>query len=107
MRIRLKGDRLFAMAGLWESWTSVAGDTIYSCTIITTKPNHLMESIHDRMPVILKPEHEKIWLDRSIEDTEYLNQLLVPYSPEEMEAYEVSSLVNSPKNENAELIQPI
>jgi putative SOS response-associated peptidase YedK len=107
MRIRLKGNHLFSMAGLWESWTSPTGEKIHSCTIITTNPNELMQSIHDRMPVILKPEHEKIWLDRSIQDINYLNQLLVPYSPEEMEAYEVSSLVNSPKNETLELIQPI
>jgi putative SOS response-associated peptidase YedK len=107
MRISLKGNSLFTMAGLWESWKSAAGETIHSCTIITTKPNYLMESIHDRMPVILKPEHEKIWLNRSLEDTNYLNQFLTAYPDEEMEAYEVSSLVNSPKNETPDLIRPI
>jgi putative SOS response-associated peptidase YedK len=107
MMIRLKGGHPFAMAGLWESWKSVTGDAIHTCTIITTRPNHLMESIHDRMPVILKPEQEQIWLDRSKGETKYLNQFFVPYPAEDMEAYEVSSLVNSPKNESLELIRPI
>jgi putative SOS response-associated peptidase YedK len=66
-----------------------------------------MKDIHDRMPVMLKKEDEHLWLDRSIEDTDYLNQLLVPYPEDEMETYEVSPLVNSPKNERREVIQPV
>lgn len=107
VRIRLKNDQPFAMAGLWERWKSPSGEEINSCTIITTIPNKLMEPIHDRMPVILNPEDEKVWLDRSIEDTNLLNQLLVPYAAEEMEAYEVSQAVNSPKNDSEELIKPV
>lgn len=107
MRIKLKSSDLFSMAGLWESWKSPDGKTIYSCTVITTKPNELVKDIHDRMPVILKPEDEKVWLDPSISDTSLLNDLLVPLSEDLMEAYEVSSLVNSPKNNSPNLIQKI
>src|SRR3954465_13778582 len=69
MRIKLKSDDLFAMAGIWESWKSPEGKTLYTCSVITTEPNELMKDIHDRMPVILKPDDEKIWLDPSVSDT--------------------------------------
>ncbi|WP_214483159.1 SOS response-associated peptidase [Bacillus sp. SM2101] len=107
MRIKLKSDEPFGMAGLWESWQSPDGHTIYSCTVITTEPNELMSSIHNRMPVILKPDDEKIWLDPSINDTAYLQKLLIPFDQELMEAFEVSSDVNSPKNNSPNLIEQV
>lgn len=107
MRIKLKSDDLFAMAGLWETWKSPDDESIHSCTVITTKPNELVKDIHDRMPVILKPEDESVWLDKSITDTDRLNDLLAPLPEDLMEAYEVSSLVNSPKNNSPNLIQKI
>jgi putative SOS response-associated peptidase YedK len=107
MRIKLKSNDLFAMAGLWENWKSPDGNVVYSCTVITTGPNELVQDIHDRMPVILKPEDEEYWLDPSITDTTKLQPLLKPLDHALMEAYEVSSLVNSPKNNSIELIQKI
>jgi putative SOS response-associated peptidase YedK len=107
IRIKLKSDGLFAMAGLWENWKSPEGKSIFSCTVITTTPNDLVKDIHDRMPVILKPEDEKIWLDPRISDTDLLSQMLKPLDEELMETYEVSPLVNSPKNNSIELIQKI
>jgi putative SOS response-associated peptidase YedK len=107
MRIKLKSDELFAMAGLWEQWKSPKGESIFSCTVITTAPNQLVKNIHDRMPAILKPEDEKKWLDPSIRDPLFLDPLLKPLNPELMEAYEVGSAVNSPKNNSVELIQKI
>ena len=107
MRIKLKSNELFAMAGIWEGWKSPDGKTLYTCSVITTVPNDLMKDIHDRMPVILKREDEKIWLDPEISDTTRLKPLLVPFDENEMETYEVSSLVNSPKNNSIELIQKI
>lgn len=106
MRIKLKNNAPFGMAGLWESWKSPNG-MIHSCTVITTTPNELMTSIHDRMPVILRPEDEEIWLDSSIHDTEYLKQFLKPIDSQHMEAFEVSSNVNSPKNNAPHLIERI
>lgn len=107
MRIRLKSGELFAMAGLWERWKSPAGNTIFTCTVITTTPNELMENIHDRMPVILQQKDEQKWLNPANQDTGTLNQLLKPFPNELMEAYEVSSLVNSPKNNSSDLIERI
>ncbi|MFE8698400.1 SOS response-associated peptidase [Cytobacillus sp. FJAT-53684] len=107
MRIKLKSGGLFAMAGLWDRWISPQGESIYSCSVITTTPNDLVKDIHDRMPVILKPSDEKIWLDPAISDIKQLNQLLMPMSHDLMETYEVSSLVNSPKNNSIELIREI
>ena len=107
MRIKLKNNQLFAMAGLWERWKSPSGNMLYSCSVITTAPNELMKEIHDRMPVILTPEDEKVWLNPGTKDLSHLNQLLKPLSEELMEAHEVSQLVNSPKNNSPHLIQPI
>ncbi|WP_303984222.1 SOS response-associated peptidase [Niallia circulans] len=107
MRIKLKDNQPFGMAGLWESWKSPEGETIYSCSVITTQPNQLMTEIHDRMPVILKPEDEQFWLDPTNTDINSLNKLLVPFDFEQMEAFEVSNEVNSPKNNSPSLIQRI
>ncbi|MBT2615927.1 MULTISPECIES: SOS response-associated peptidase [unclassified Bacillus (in: firmicutes)] len=107
MRIKLKNHAPFGMAGLWESWKSPEGIGIYSCSVITTVPNELMTSIHDRMPVILKPEDEKDWLNPSINDPAYLQKYLKSFDSEQMEAFEVSTDVNSTKNNSPNLIQQI
>jgi putative SOS response-associated peptidase YedK len=107
MRIKLKSDQLFAMAGLWEKWISPEGESIYSCSVITTNANDLIKDIHDRMPVILKPEDEKKWLNPQFSDNTVLNYLLKPLEAKLIDAHEVSSLVNSPRNNSIELIQKI
>ncbi|TCJ03113.1 SOS response-associated peptidase [Cytobacillus praedii] len=107
MRIKLRSGDLFAMAGLWDRWISPHGESIYSCSVITTTPNDLVIGIHDRMPAILKPNDEKIWLDPAISDIKQLNSLLNPFNQDLMETYEVSSLVNSPKNNSIDLIREI
>lgn len=107
MRIKLKSDELFAMAGLWEKWKSPEGKSIFTCTIITTEANGLIKDIHERMPVILKPEDEMTWLNPFIYDANELNHLLKPLAEEGMETYEVSTLVNSPKNNSPDLIKEV
>ncbi len=104
MRIMLRSGEPFAFAGIWESWTNPDDERVLSCTIVTAEPNSFMESIHDRMPVILSREAEEVWLDQSIEDTAMLGSLLVPYADEELDAYEVPTLVNSPANNSPELV---
>ena len=103
MRIVLKSGGPFGFAGLWETWKSPDGQSVKSCTIITTTANSLMEPIHNRMPVILSHEAERDWLDVTQSDTAELRELLVPYAASEMEVYEVSSLVNSWKNESPDV----
>lgn len=99
MRVTLKSGEPFAFAGLWERWKAPSGEDILSCTIITTGPNDVMQPVHDRMPVILSREAESLWLEADVQDTDALTRLLVPFSAEEMDAYEVSPLVNSPRND--------
>jgi putative SOS response-associated peptidase YedK len=107
MYIALKSRQPFAFAGLWEMWKDPSGDAVRSCTIITTTPNSLMESIHNRMPVILTREAESNWLDGAIEDPKKLTSLLVPYPSDAMEAYAISTLVNSPANDTPDCIKPL
>ena len=104
MRITLKSGEPFGFAGLWETWLSNNTDPITTCTIITTKANELMAPIHHRMPVILPRESEDIWLDPSNKDPKLLKELLSPYPSGEMEAYTVSTLVNSPSNDSPDVI---
>lgn len=107
MRIKLKSGAPFAMAGLWESWKSKEGKVVHSCSVITTEPNRLMSTIHDRMPVIFKEEDESSWLNPKHTDPDYLRQFLKPFDEAQMEAFEVSSEVNSVKNNGPHLIQEI
>lgn len=107
MRIAMDDGRPFAFAGLWEVWKSPDSELVKSCTIITTGANDLLQSIHPRMPVILPRESEELWLDNSIEDGAMASQVLAPYPLPDLRAYEVSSLVNSPRNNAPELVVPV
>ena len=104
--IRLKSGKPFAFAGLWEHWQSPDGSEVKSATIITTTPNELMATIHDRMPVILPHAAFAHWLNPQPLFPVDLKGLLVPYPTDEMEAYPVSTLVNSPANDRPELMLP-
>ncbi|OLN25738.1 SOS response-associated peptidase [Desulfosporosinus metallidurans] len=106
-RITLLDGRPFAFAGLWDSWLSPTGQTINSCAIITTTPNKLMEPIHNRMPVILPQDMESVWLDVNVTTSHEAKGMLTPFPEERMVAYEVSQLVNSPRNEGPECVVPV
>ncbi len=106
MRITLEDGGLFAFAGLYEHWTDPAsGEKLTTCTIITTEPNELMASIHNRMPAILPPEHYAAWLDYTVTDSAKVMPLLTPYPANQMAAYPVARLVNNARAEGPELIQ--
>ena len=104
--IHMKDRKPFAFAGLWDSWESPEGSSVKTCTIITTQPNELMESLHNRMPVILYPRDYKKWLDASPQTPDSLLSLLKPYPTEDMSAYPVSTLVNTPTNDTPQLVVP-
>jgi len=97
--IHMDDNELFSLAGIWSRWDS-PDKTIESCAIITTEPNSYLAKIHDRMPVIIRPEEYDAWLYEGGE------AMLKPYTGN-MEAYPVTTRVNSPKNQGSELIQPI
>ena len=107
MRIVLKSGEPFAFAGLWETWKDPEGEMVKSCTIITTAANDFLRPIHDRMPVILPRESESFWLDKDVEDPLALTSVIAPYPDDEMDAFEVSTLVNNTRNKGSEVIDPV
>jgi putative SOS response-associated peptidase YedK len=96
----------FAFAGLWEQWQGADGEVIESCTLLTTPANDLVRPIHERMPVILKPEAYAPWLDPHSHQPERLHPLLRPYPGEEMTTYPVSHRVNNPRNDDPQCAEP-
>lgn len=108
---RRRDGGLFAFAGLWEEWRDPAGGEdappLHTFTIITTTPNETVGRIHDRMPVILRPEDEAFWLDPEIRRPNDLLPLLVPYPDELMDAVPVSRRVNSPATDDPDLLTPL
>ena len=104
MYITLKNGEPFAFAGLWDQWKSPDGQQIHTCTIITTDPNDVVATIHNRMPAILVPDAYDLWLDPDVRDEHALTHWLSPYPAEEMTARPVSRLVNDPKHDSPELI---
>jgi putative SOS response-associated peptidase YedK len=105
---RLKHEEIFAFAGLYDVWRDPkTGAEIQSYTIITTEANGVVGKIHHRMPVILQKEDEEEWLNPDIVEPERLLPLLKQYLDNEMEAYPVSTMVNRPNIDSAEVIKPL
>lgn len=105
VRIMLKSREIFSFAGLWDEWVDPkTHESVETFTIITTSSNTLIRPVHDRMPVILDPSTEELWLNASA-SKEGLKKLLVPYSSESMFTYPVVPLVNSWKNEGPECVE--
>jgi len=107
MWIGLKDKQPFAFAGLWERWQPPDGSVIETCTILTTDPNELLKPIHNRMPVILAPTAYDQWLDPTVQHAESLKALLRPYPSEELLAYPVSTLVNNPRHDAPDCLEPL
>jgi putative SOS response-associated peptidase YedK len=106
--IFLKDHQPFAFAGLWEHWTDPAsGGEIQTCVILTTTPNQLMETIHDRMPVILPQADYAPWLDPNDYQPRQLQAMLRPYGTAAMDYYPVSTVVNKPQNDGPACIEPL
>jgi putative SOS response-associated peptidase YedK len=105
--LRLRDDRPFAFAGLWESWTGPDGEVIESGALLTTEANATVRPVHDRMPVILAAADYARWLDPAAQKPEALQPLLRPYPAEEMTAYPVSTRVNAPRNDDAKCIEAL
>jgi putative SOS response-associated peptidase YedK len=106
MRIKKIDGNIFAMAGIWNTYIRPDGVKVHSCAIITTSANKLVGEIHDRMPVILNKEDQKVWLNQ-VSDTIALKALLKPYPEAEMEVYQVSSIVNNAANDVIECINKV
>lgn len=98
---------LFAFAGLFDQWADSEGNLLNTYTIITTAPNEVVATIHNRMPAVLLPGNEGRWLSKALLDTSDLKDLLAPFPAEKMEMYPVSSLVNSPDTDDERVIRPV
>jgi putative SOS response-associated peptidase YedK len=104
MFFHLTGNRDFALAGLWDRWQN--DDTVLdTCVVITTDASPRAGTVHHRMPVILDPDHAADWLSSTTPERR-LHSLMEPYRKDDLEFYEVSSLVNSPLNDGPECILP-
>jgi putative SOS response-associated peptidase YedK len=94
-----------ALAGLWSGWRGGSGETVLrTFTILTTTPNEAIAPLHDRMPVILEPEHWGLWLDPALSDVGELHGLLRPAPAASLEIRRVAALVNDVRNDGPELI---
>lgn len=104
--IRLAGGEPFGLVGLWDRSEMPDGEAIESVTIITLPANPLVADIHakGRMPAMLTPEDCGIWLEGSPEEA---RAALVPFPADQMDAYPVSSKVNSPRNDDPTLVEPL
>ena len=105
--IRLKSHHLIGFAGLYNTWKSPAGEDICTCAIVTTAANDLLRPVHDRMPCIIPKDKEEIWLDPKITEKDMLMPLFEPYPSDQMEYYEVSSIINNPGHDAPEVIVPV
>lgn len=104
--IKLRDEAPFAFAGLWEHWSGEE-PAIESCTIITTDANAVLESFHDRMPVILNPCDYSRWLDPAVSDPGILQEMLHPFPPDQMTASAVGPRVNNARNEGADCLATV
>ena len=92
--ISLKSGEPMAIAGLWETWHPNTDESTTSCCIITTDANVLMESIHDRMPVILDRELWATWLSLQEHRADELLPLIRPHDAVAMQARLVTHELN-------------
>ncbi len=102
--ISLKSGETMGMAGLWESWTAPDGSILRTVCIITTGANALMAPIHDRMPVIIRPENWQDWL---VEPVDQAEPLVTAYPDTEMQAWPVDRRVSRTAEDDARLVVPI
>jgi putative SOS response-associated peptidase YedK len=104
---------VMAMAGLYEIWRDPTRDEddpqrfLWTCTVLTTTAEDAVGHIHDRMPLLVEPDRYAAWLDPDHGDVDDLTKLLVPAAPGRLEAYPVSTAVNSVRNNGPELVEPI
>lgn len=99
--------KLFGFAGLWETWKGKNGTLYHSCAIITAEADEVLREIHDRMPVILKPEAIREWLNPEITGFDRLDMILKNGRISRVKTYPVSKLVDAPRNNDSRCIKPL
>jgi putative SOS response-associated peptidase YedK len=104
---RMADNSPMCLAGLWESWKAPNGNDLETFAIVTTSANKLVAPIHDRMPVILHPDSFTLWLSHNMHDPELLQPLYEPSPAAIMTSHKVSDLVNNPRFDSPECIEPL
>ncbi|MDO5533818.1 MAG: SOS response-associated peptidase [Propionibacteriaceae bacterium] len=97
----------FVMAGLYEFWKSPEGAWLTTCTIITTQATDAVGHLHDRMPMVILPEHWAAWLDPTLTDADGVRPLMHAPQGAEVTTHPVAPLVNNVRHDGPELVQPI
>lgn len=107
--INFGGQQLLGLAGLWSGWRSPQDpeQRLDSFTIITTAASPKVANLHDRMPVILNPDDYAAWLAPNNQDTNALQDLLLPCNAPQLQSWPVSRAVNNARNESAALVEPV
>ena len=103
--IHAPGREPMGLAGVWERWDPRGPEPVYSVAIITVDANDGIRHLHDRMPAIIPAADRTTWLDAGTPIRDALS-LLEPYEGA-LDAYPVSTLVNSPANDVPECIEPV
>jgi putative SOS response-associated peptidase YedK len=105
---RARDGRPLALAGLWSWWKDPAtGEPLESCAILTTAPNELAATVHDRMPVILSTQSIPAWLGTDAPTPSFTELFFSPFPAGGMLTYPVSRKVNSPANDSPDLLDPL
>ena len=104
--VRLVTGELFGMAGLFESWKSPEGESVGSCTLLTTAASPAMSPLHDRMPILVDPEHYRKWLDPDLQEPDAILSLTRSSISEGLVFHPVSFRVNNPRNDDSACIEP-
>lgn len=99
--------KLFAFAGIWDRWKDSNSNTLETCSILTTTPNAMTTTVHDRMPAILDPDSYDVWLDPGMRDVGTASELLKPYDARQMRCYPVSTWINYVTNDDAACSVPV
>src|SRR5262249_45525598 len=102
----LQNHAVMSLAGLWDTWRPGTPLARRSFSVLTTAANRFMREIHDRMPVILDQSVIQDWLNPEIHERKDLQEVMKPCPDEWLSKAEVSQLVNSPKNNSLEVLEP-
>jgi putative SOS response-associated peptidase YedK len=105
-RIKLKSVDIFTIAGLYEVWKNPEGKPVHSFTLITQQAQPVIAQLHDRMPLILMPEQESLWLDPNLPSKDLLHEL-EPVPADDLMWYRVSDRVNKVTENDAGLIEAV
>jgi putative SOS response-associated peptidase YedK len=105
--IRPKQGEIVAFAGLMETWSSADGSEVDTGAILTTAANNDIARIHDRMPVVIRPEDFSRWMDCKTQEPRDVVDLMTPIDDDFFEAIPVSDLVNKVANMGPEILEPV